>query len=121
MNISRNSHAKLFLVDEVVYRIVQSRSRSLGINYELMVRLSGAPAAPAAREIFSTVLAHSRRLNRALEPLPQWLDQSTDGGRWLLARVDPYLARKFPERMSKLLAGDQVALEALACRDFRWV
>lgn len=91
-------HAKLFLIDDVVY-VGSSNldARSLNINYELMLRLPDPHHASRGREIFASVLAQSRRIE--LEPWRRsrtLLDQIKGRlARWLLSRVDPYIAGKF--------------------------
>jgi len=90
-------HAKLFVVDNVVY--VGSANldpRSLSINYELMVRFENAQMASEARGLFQECLQHCRRIEpaewRSSRTLWQRLKQ-----RWayfLLARIDPYIARR---------------------------
>lgn len=90
-------HAKLFVVDNVVY--VGSANldpRSLSINYELMIRFENLRMAEEARAIFHDSLQHCRRIEptewRRSRTLWQRLKQ-----RWayfLLARIDPYIARQ---------------------------
>jgi cardiolipin synthase len=90
-------HAKLFVIDDVVY--VGSANldpRSLGINYELMLRFENAKMASEAREIFASTLENSREIK-----LGDWLRQRTFWARlksrwahFLLSRVDPHMARR---------------------------
>ena len=90
-------HAKLFVVDNVVY--VGSANldpRSLSINYELMIRFEQTQMAEEARGLFQECLQHCRRIEpaewRSSRTLWQRLKQ-----RWayfLLARIDPYIARR---------------------------
>ncbi|HEU0038347.1 MAG TPA: phosphatidylserine/phosphatidylglycerophosphate/cardiolipin synthase family protein [Verrucomicrobiae bacterium] len=90
-------HAKLFIVDNAVY--VGSANldpRSLGINYELVIRFENPKMAAEARAIFGDALQHCRRIDPA-----EWRRARTFWGqlkrRWayfLLARIDPYMARK---------------------------
>ena len=88
-------HAKLFVVDDVVY--VGSSNldpRSLRINYELMLRFENVRMAAEAREIFGASL-----LNCGAVAVDAWRSRSfwtRFKQRWahfLLARIDPYIAR----------------------------
>ena len=90
-------HAKMVIVDEVIYAgSANLDARSLGINYEVVARLPDAALAAEARDIFAEDLRHSRAINRetlrhARSFWEKWLI------RWalfLLARLDPYLARR---------------------------
>lgn len=93
----QNLHGKLFIVGDAVY--VGSANldpRSLSINYELMIRFQNPALAAEARGIFAGALAHCRRV----EP-EQWRRSRTlwarIKSRWayfLLARIDPYIARR---------------------------
>src|SRR5207245_8310130 len=90
-------HAKLIIIDEVVYAgSANLDQRSLNINYELMIRFDSQQVAGQAREIFAANLGHCRRVTvkewRKSRSLWRRLKQ-----RWayfLLARVDPYVARR---------------------------
>jgi cardiolipin synthase len=90
-------HAKMFLVDDIVYAGSSNLdSRSLNINYELMLRVPGPRLAAEGRGIFSDIKAHSRRVD-----LEQWrgsrnfLDRIKGRlARWVLAHLDPYIARQ---------------------------
>jgi cardiolipin synthase len=88
-------HAKLILVDDAAY--VGSANldpRSLGINYELMLRLTHPPLVAEAREIFSGALALGRRIE--LEAWKQergfWERLKERLAYFVLARVDPQVA-----------------------------
>jgi cardiolipin synthase len=90
-------HAKMFLLDDLVY-VGSSNldSRSLNINYELMLRVAQPALAAAGREIFSSIKAHSRRVE-----IGHWrrsrtlLDRiNARLARWVLAHLDPYIARQ---------------------------
>jgi cardiolipin synthase len=90
-------HAKMFLIDDMVY-VGSSNldSRSLNINYELMLRLSEPRLAAEGREIFSSIQAHSLRVE-----MEHWRRSRNfmDGmkarlARWVLAHLDPYIARR---------------------------
>ena len=90
-------HAKLIIADDVVY--VGSANldpRSLGLNYELMLRFEQKAMADQARAIFSKSLASCRPITG-----PEWSLSRTIWRRlrqrwayWLLVRIDPYLARR---------------------------
>lgn len=90
-------HAKLFVINDVVY--VGSANldpRSLSINYELMIRVENPKMAAEARDIIADTLQHCRQI----EP-KAWRRSRTFWTRlkerWayiLLARIDPYVARK---------------------------
>lgn len=89
-------HAKLFVVDDFVYAGSSNLdTRSLQINYELMIRFEGGDMARQARDIFAKTLEHCRRVTweewRLSRTVWQKLKQ-----RWayfLLDRIDPYVAR----------------------------
>jgi len=90
-------HAKLIIADDVVYAgSANLDQRSLNINYEVMVRLGQQAMAESARAIFSESLKHCRQITRE-----EWSQSRTVWRRlkqrwayWLLARIDPYLARR---------------------------
>ncbi|MFO1488265.1 MAG: phosphatidylserine/phosphatidylglycerophosphate/cardiolipin synthase family protein [Verrucomicrobiota bacterium] len=89
-------HAKLIVIDDAVY--VGSANldpRSLQINYELMIRFQNPGLADEAREIFEGALRHCTRID-----LATWRSSRTLWRRlkhrlayWLLARLDPWIAR----------------------------
>jgi len=90
-------HAKLIIVDDIVY-IGSSNldQRSLGINYELMIRFEGREMAAQARAIFADDLKHSQLIDPG-----EWRKSRTFWQRlqgraayWLLVRIDPILARR---------------------------
>lgn len=89
-------HAKLFILDNVVHTGSSNLdTRSLRINYELMLRFEDAAMASAAREIFEDILKHCRRVT-----LEDWRRAGTFWQRvkqrwayFLLNRIDPYIAR----------------------------
>ena len=89
-------HAKLFIVDDVVYTGSSNLdTRSLRINYELMLRFADTAMAEQARGIFDDILKNCRRVTaedwRRTHTLWQRVKQ-----RWayfLLNRIDPYVAR----------------------------
>lgn len=90
-------HAKLFLVNQAVY--VGSSNldpRSLGINYELMLRFEEAALAAEADTIFNAILQHSQAVT-----YPEWRERRTIWDRlkqrwahFILLRVDPFIARR---------------------------
>jgi cardiolipin synthase len=89
-------HAKLFLFDRAVF-VGSSNldTRSLHLNYELLVRLEDSPSREAARDYFESALAHSTRVEpktwgrgRSL-----WTQLRERWAWFLLARVDPWVAR----------------------------
>lgn len=90
-------HAKLFIMDDVVYAGSANMDvRSLRINYELLVRVCDSELAAKAREMFAQDLTHCLRI----DPLT-WKKSRTFWGKlkenwayFVLARVDPYLARR---------------------------
>jgi len=90
-------HAKIVVADDIVYAgSANLDARSLSINYEVLARIPNARLAAEAREIFAADLKHCRRIDRkeyrrARKPWQGLLE------RWaffILARVDPYLARQ---------------------------
>jgi cardiolipin synthase len=89
-------HAKLIIVDDVVYLgSANLDTRSLRINYELMIRFENAVLAAQAREVFEDVLKNCRRVT-----LEDWRRSRTFWQRlkrrwayFLLNRIDPYVAR----------------------------
>jgi len=88
-------HTKLICIDGAVY--VGSSNldiRSLSLNYELMLRLEQASAVAEAAEIFERLLGQSHQIE-----LKPWLKNQTWWQRWknrwarfLLARIDPFVA-----------------------------
>ena len=73
-------------------------TRSLWINYELVVRLKDSLSANQARALFEADLAHCRRIDPA-----QWRKSRSfltklkeSWAYFVLARVDPYMARRQP-------------------------
>ncbi|MCL4787359.1 MAG: phosphatidylserine/phosphatidylglycerophosphate/cardiolipin synthase family protein [Verrucomicrobia bacterium] len=90
-------HAKLFVLDDAVY--VGSANldpRSLSINYELMVRIEHSQLAAEARAIFEEVKRHSRRIDAATwrQARTLWQRLKQRWAYFLLARIDPYIARR---------------------------
>jgi cardiolipin synthase len=90
-------HAKLIIVDDAVY-VGSSNldSRSLQINYELMIRFQNAQVVKEAREVFECAMKHSKQIE-----LEQWRKSRTLWQKikqrfayWILVRIDPYFARR---------------------------
>jgi cardiolipin synthase len=89
-------HSKLILIDDILYvGSANLDTRSLNINYELLVRLQDANLAAGAREIFEADLSRSRRIHPVL-----WRKSRTLWNklreRWaylFFAKLDPYVAR----------------------------
>jgi cardiolipin synthase len=94
-------HAKLFLIDGQVYvGSANLDARSLNINYELLVRITEPAVVGEARLIFAEILAQSRRVEPAAWPRSRslWTKLLENWAYFVLARVDPYLARRSPGR-----------------------
>ncbi len=90
-------HAKMFVIDDVVYAgSANLDTRSLHLNYELLVRLEQPEMVDEAREIFAKDLPHCRKIE-----LESWRKERNFWerlkGRWayfILARLDPYISRR---------------------------
>ena len=89
-------HSKLVIADDVVYAGSSNLdTRSLSINYELLVRVANADLAEEARAIFSSDLQHCRRIDPAgwprsrnfVQKLLEYLACA------ILSRLDPSFAR----------------------------
>ncbi len=97
-------HAKLFIIDQQVYvGSANFNTRSLHIDYELMLRLDDPLLVEQARELFSTALTHARPIEPA-----QWKQRNGYIDRlrqrlsyWLMARVDPLVARWLWDRSDR--------------------
>ena len=90
-------HAKLFLVDNAVYAGSSNLdTRSLQINYELMIRFENGEIARQAREIFANTLQHCRRVTREewRQSRTFWQKLKQHWAYFLLDRIDPYVARR---------------------------
>lgn len=90
-------HAKLFIMDEIVYvGSANLDARSLDINYELMVRICDPPLAAEAQRIFADDLKQCRRIEptswRASRTI--WVKLMERWAYFILARIDPYVARR---------------------------
>lgn len=90
-------HAKLAIVDAAVF-VGSSNldTRSLGINYEVVVRVGDPELAAEGRAIFAADWARARRVTRE-----EWRRSRGWAERWagavarfLLTKVDPWLARR---------------------------
>ncbi len=88
-------HAKLFIIDDQAY-VGSSNldTRSLNINYELLVRIVDPAVVAEARAMFNDALQHSQ----TIEPVAWrksrsiWTKLMEDFAYFFLARVDPYIA-----------------------------
>jgi len=90
-------HAKMFLIDDIVYAGSSNLdSRSLRINYELMLRVPDARLAAEGRGIFHGIKAQSRRVELEGWRRSRNLWERIKGrvARWVLAHLDPYIARQ---------------------------
>jgi cardiolipin synthase A/B len=96
-------HAKLAIVDDTVFvGSANLDARSLGINYELMVRIADPALAEQGRALFAADQAHSRPIT-----LAAWQQSQTWATRWhgivarfLLTKIDPWLARRQLRRLT---------------------
>ena len=98
-------HAKLFLIDGVVYAGSSNLdTRSLRINYELLVRIEDARLAAEAGQIFEKDLEHCKRIDARTWSRTRtlWSKLREDWAYFLLVRVDPYLARRQLKGLRKL-------------------
>lgn len=90
-------HAKLLLVDDVTYAgSANLDQRGLQINYELQLRLPNPSLAAEGREIFEEMLRHCHQV-QPKEWRRQWSfweRLKSHWARFLLARLDTYLARR---------------------------
>ncbi|HVR36427.1 MAG TPA: phospholipase D-like domain-containing protein [Methylomirabilota bacterium] len=89
-------HAKLFLVEETVFvGSANLDTRSLSINYELLVRVQDAGLARQAHETFAQALEHSVPVTLAVwkKSRSYWRKLKERLAYHLLARVDPYVIR----------------------------
>ncbi len=90
-------HAKLFIVDDVVYAgSANLDQRSLNLNYEMMVRLEEPALVAQAREIFEQTRRHCRQVTLGMwqKTRTVWSRLKQQMAYWLLVRLDPYLARR---------------------------
>jgi cardiolipin synthase A/B len=88
-------HAKLFIVDEQVY-VGSSNldTRSLNINYELLVRITEPRVVAEGRGLFEQALGQSRAIDyqKWKKSRTLWAKLTEQWAYYLLARVDPYVA-----------------------------
>ncbi len=90
-------HSKLFIVDDQVYvGSANLDTRSLWINYELVLRVKDPSLANQARAIFQTDLKHSRRIDPGTwrKSRSFWTKLKENWAYFVLARLDPYMARQ---------------------------
>ena len=90
-------HAKLIVVDDIVYLgSANLDTRSLRINYELMIRFENKTIAKEAREIFSKNLKHCHRVTAEewRKSRSFWRKLKQHWAYFLLNHLDPYLARR---------------------------
>ena len=90
-------HAKLAIIDDAVFAgTANLDARSLGINYEFMVHFDDPALTYAATASFVGDLSYAREIT-----LDDWREQQTwplrlrgAWARFLLTKVDPWLARQ---------------------------
>lgn len=90
-------HTKLILADHVIYiGSANLDTRSLHINYELLVRIDDQHLAAEARRIFNDHLPHCRPISRTTWPRARslWEKIMEHLSHFILARVDPLFARR---------------------------
>lgn len=89
-------HAKMLVIDGALYiGSANLDPRSLSINYELMVRFENPQMVAEAREIFSSALSHSSRINPTTwkKSRSLWTRIKERVAYFVLARIDPHVAR----------------------------
>ncbi len=90
-------HAKLIVLDEVVYAgSANLDARSLSINYEVITRLHDSVLTEEARQIFEADLGQCRQIHRQefRRGRALWEKIIERWAFFVLARIDPYLARR---------------------------
>ena len=90
-------HAKLIVVDDIVYLgSANLDTRSLRINYELMIRFENKTIANEARAIFSKDLKHCHRVTAEewRKSRSFWRKLKQRWAYFLFNHLDPYLARR---------------------------
>lgn len=95
-------HTKLIVTDKVVYiGSANLDTRSLSINYELLIRIEDGRLAQEAREIFRSYLPHCRKINPAIwgKSRSYWEKLLERLSHFLLARLDFFLANRQISRM----------------------
>lgn len=88
-------HAKLFILDDLVYvGSANLDSRSLNINYELLIRLERPQITLDAREVFARTLERCRRIDPEewTRSRSLWRRLKQRWAYLLLVRLDPYIA-----------------------------
>ena len=89
-------HSKLIIIDDEVFvGSANLDTRSLWINYELVLSLKEPMLANQARAIFEQDLSNSRRIEPATwrKARTFWDKVKESWAYFILARVDPYMAR----------------------------
>jgi len=89
-------HTKLVVMDAVVYAGSSNLdTRSLNINYELLVRLTHDRAVAEARNIFAEHLSHCQQVHRLLwrKSRSIWNKAKERWAYLFFAKLDPYVAR----------------------------
>lgn len=89
-------HTKFILIDRTLYiGSANLDRRSLGINYELLVRLTEPAILEEARAIFQDHLSHSRPVERRAwrKTRTLWERIKSRAACTLFARIDPHLTR----------------------------
>jgi cardiolipin synthase len=87
----------MIVVDDIVYLgSANLDTRSLRINYELMIRFENKTIAKEAREIFSKNLKHCHRVTAEewRKSRSFWRKLKQRWAYFLLNHLDPYLARR---------------------------
>jgi cardiolipin synthase A/B len=90
-------HAKMIIADDAVYvGSANLDARSLSINYEVLARLPNKRLSDEAREIFEGDLKHCRRIEARGRRTPRgmWQKLTERVAYFILARIDPYIARR---------------------------
>jgi cardiolipin synthase len=90
-------HAKLLVIDDVVYvGSCNLDTRSLRINFELLLRLPNGALAAQARRLVETDVVHSERidLNRWKKSGGWWRKLTRRFAFWLAIRFDLFLVRR---------------------------
>ncbi len=95
-------HTKLLIVDDVIYvGSANLDSRSLNINYELLVRVHSPSLAREARAIFADHLTHCRVIEHDAWARSRslWEKLLERLAYYVLARLDPFIARRQLRRL----------------------
>jgi len=90
-------HSKLVIIDDIVY-VGSSNldTRSLNINYELLLRFPMSPLAIEARKVFADDLSRSRQIHRMTwrKSRTFWNKLKERWAYFFFAKLDPYIARR---------------------------